>query len=84
MQDRDAVHAAIRQTRPDAIYHLAGVPHVGDSWSHTYETFAGNVLATHYLFDALRRRAADTARGRHQFGDGVRAAAARHAAKPTP
>lgn len=55
MQDRAAVYAAIRQTRPDAIYHLAGVPHVGDSWSHTYETFAGNVLATHYLFDALRR-----------------------------
>jgi GDP-4-dehydro-6-deoxy-D-mannose reductase len=55
MQDRDAVYAAIRQIRPDAVYHLAGVPHVGDSWSHTYETFAGNVLATHYLFDALRR-----------------------------
>lgn len=55
MQDRDAVYAAIRQTRPDAIYHLAGVPHVGDSWSHAYETFAGNVLASHYLFDALRR-----------------------------
>ena len=54
MHDRDAVHAAIKQTRPDRIYHLAGVPHVGDSWAHTYETFAGNVLATHYLFDALR------------------------------
>ena len=55
MQDRDAVGAAIRHTRPDAIYHLAGVPHIGESWSHTHETFAGNVLATHYLFDALRR-----------------------------
>jgi GDP-4-dehydro-6-deoxy-D-mannose reductase len=55
MQDRDAVHAAIRQSRPDAIYHLAGVPHVGGSWSNTHETFAGNVLGTHYLFDALRR-----------------------------
>ncbi len=55
MHDRDAVHAAIKQIRPAAIYHLAGVPHVGDSWSHTYETFAGNVLATHHLFDALRR-----------------------------
>ena len=54
MHDRDAVRAAIEQTRPDAIYHLAGVPHVGDSWKHTHETFAGNVLATHYLFDALR------------------------------
>ena len=55
MHDRDAVFDAIRQIRPDAVYHLAGVPHVGDSWSHTYETFAGNVLASHYLFDALRR-----------------------------
>lgn len=54
MHDRDAVRAAIAQIKPDAIYHLAGVPHVGDSWGHTYETFAGNVLATHYLFDALR------------------------------
>ena len=55
MHDRDAVFNAIRQIRPDAVYHLAGVPHVGDSWSHTHDTFAGNVLATHYLFDALRR-----------------------------
>lgn len=55
MHDREAVHAAVKQIRPDAIYHLAGVPHVGESWSHTHETFAGNVLATHYLFDALRR-----------------------------
>ena len=54
MQDREAVRAAVEQTRPDAIYHLAGIPHVGDSWKHTHDTFAGNVLATHYLFDALR------------------------------
>ena len=57
MHDRDAVHAAVKQIRPDAIYHLAGVAHIGESWSHTHETFAGNVLATHYLFDALRREA---------------------------
>jgi GDP-4-dehydro-6-deoxy-D-mannose reductase len=55
MQDREAVAAATAAARPAAVYHLAGVPHVGDSWSHTHETFAGNVLATHYLFDALRR-----------------------------
>jgi GDP-4-dehydro-6-deoxy-D-mannose reductase len=55
MQDRDAVLSATADTEPSEVYHLAGVPHVGDSWSHTYETFAGNVLATHYLFDALRR-----------------------------
>jgi GDP-4-dehydro-6-deoxy-D-mannose reductase len=56
MQDRQAVAAAAGQARPSAVYHLAGVPHVGDSWSHTHETFAGNVLATHYLFEALRRQ----------------------------
>ncbi len=57
MQDREGVLAAAAQTRPTHVYHLAGVPHVGDSWSHTRETFAGNVLATHFLFDALRRHA---------------------------
>jgi GDP-4-dehydro-6-deoxy-D-mannose reductase len=56
MQDRDAVHAAAADASPAAVYHLAGVPHIGDSWAHTHETFAGNVLATHYLFDALRRQ----------------------------
>jgi nucleoside-diphosphate-sugar epimerase len=55
MHDRDAVHAALASARPDAIYHLAGVPHVGDSWTHVTETFAGNVLATHNVFDGLRR-----------------------------
>jgi GDP-4-dehydro-6-deoxy-D-mannose reductase len=55
MQDRDAVLAAIAAAAPTQVYHLAGVPHVGDSWSHTHETFAGNVLATHYLFEALRK-----------------------------
>ncbi|HZI80591.1 MAG TPA: GDP-mannose 4,6-dehydratase [Vicinamibacterales bacterium] len=53
--DRDHVRAAVRTLRPAQIYHLAGVPHVGGSWEATSPTLAGNVLATHYLFDALRR-----------------------------
>ena len=57
MHDRTEVAAAIHDARPSAVYHLAGVPHVGDSWSHTRETFAGNVLSTHHLFEALRRAA---------------------------
>ena len=55
LQNRDEVHAAIKALKPSQVYHLAGVPHVGDSWSHTRETFAGNVLGTHHLFEALRR-----------------------------
>jgi GDP-4-dehydro-6-deoxy-D-mannose reductase len=45
----------IKAFEPTEIYHLAGVPHVGDSWAHVHETFAGNVLGTHHLFGALRR-----------------------------
>jgi len=55
MHDRDEVASAIGDARPSAVYHLAGVPHVGGSWGHTRETFAGNVLATHHLFESLRR-----------------------------
>lgn len=55
MHDAAEVRAAIEEAKPSEVYHLAGVPHVGDSWSHTRETFAGNVLATHHLFEALRR-----------------------------
>ena len=55
MHDREAVARAVAELAPDHIYHLAGVPHVGESWQHTHETFAGNVLATHHLLDAVRR-----------------------------
>ena len=53
--DRAQVRSAVSALRPAQIYHLAGVPHVGGSWDATTPTLAGNVLATHYLFDALRR-----------------------------
>ena len=55
LHDRHAIAAAIDAFAPSEIYHLAGLPHVGDSWAHVHETFAGNVLATHHLFGALRR-----------------------------
>jgi GDP-4-dehydro-6-deoxy-D-mannose reductase len=55
LQDRESVAAAIEAFKPAEIYHLAGAPHVGDSWAHVHETFAGNVLGTHHLFGALRR-----------------------------
>jgi len=53
--DRERVRSAVASLRPARIYHLAGVPHVAGSWDATAPTLAGNVLATHYLFDALRR-----------------------------
>jgi GDP-4-dehydro-6-deoxy-D-mannose reductase len=53
--DRDAVHRAIDDVRPSAIYHCAGASHVGQSWDRTSDTLAINVLATHHLFEAIRR-----------------------------
>ncbi|MEP7116326.1 MAG: GDP-mannose 4,6-dehydratase [Acidobacteriota bacterium] len=53
MLDRAAVEQALADTRPAAIYHLAGVAHVGDSWANAEATFAGNVLGTSNLFDAM-------------------------------
>jgi GDP-4-dehydro-6-deoxy-D-mannose reductase len=52
--DRDAVAHAIADLRPSAIYHLAGAAHVAQSWRDTVETYEGNVLATHHLFEGLR------------------------------
>jgi GDP-4-dehydro-6-deoxy-D-mannose reductase len=53
--DREAVRARIRDLRPSAIYHCAGAPHVAHSWSDTTHPLRSNVLATHNLFDAVRR-----------------------------
>ena len=53
--DRDRVRDAIVALRPSRIYHCAGAAHVGDSWARTTDTLSANVLATHYLFDAIRR-----------------------------
>jgi GDP-4-dehydro-6-deoxy-D-mannose reductase len=53
--DRERVRAAIADLRPSQVYHLAGAAHVAESWTDTAGTLASNVLATHHLFDAIRR-----------------------------
>jgi GDP-4-dehydro-6-deoxy-D-mannose reductase len=50
--DRGQVRAAIDALQPTEVYHCAGVP---QSWHDSAQPLAGNVLATHYLLDALRR-----------------------------
>jgi GDP-4-dehydro-6-deoxy-D-mannose reductase len=46
--------AAIARLGPAEVYHLAGAPHVAESWQKTRQTFEVNVLATHYLLEGLR------------------------------
>jgi GDP-4-dehydro-6-deoxy-D-mannose reductase len=52
--DRDQVAGALDRSRPGAIYHCAGVAHVGESWAQAEDTMAANVVGTAHLFDALR------------------------------
>jgi GDP-4-dehydro-6-deoxy-D-mannose reductase len=53
--DRAGVADALAKVRPSAIYHLAGAAHVAQSWQYIRETYEGNVLATHHLFEGLRK-----------------------------
>jgi GDP-4-dehydro-6-deoxy-D-mannose reductase len=53
--DRDAVRCAVADDRPARIVHLAGAPHVGNSWRDALPTLEVNVRGTHHLLDAVRR-----------------------------
>ncbi len=57
MLDRERVRSAIAELKPSAVYHCAGAPHVAHSWYNAAASLSSNVLATHYLLDALRRAA---------------------------
>lgn len=49
------VREAVARVRPSAVIHCAGAPNVAQSWRDTVTPLAMNILATHHLFDALRR-----------------------------
>lgn len=52
--DRRETRARLADAAPAFVYHLAGAPHVGQSWKATTDTLAINVLGTHHLLDAIR------------------------------
>lgn len=58
--DRGAVAEAIRELRPRTVFHLAGLPHVGESWKQADRALAVNALGTHHLLDALAQHAPDS------------------------
>lgn len=47
--DEDLLHATIHGAAPEAVIHLAGLSHVGDSWSRPADYFRVNVLGTESL-----------------------------------
>lgn len=52
--DRDAVVRAVAESRPSAIYHCAGIAHVGATWSDPARALQVNVLGTLNLLEAVR------------------------------
>jgi GDP-4-dehydro-6-deoxy-D-mannose reductase len=53
--DRDAVEAALRDIRPQQIYHLAGYAQVGPSFGEPDAAWTGNLTATRSLYEAAAR-----------------------------
>ena len=53
--DRDAVESALREIRPQQIYHLAGYAQVGQSFAEPDAAWAGNLTATRSLYEATAR-----------------------------
>lgn len=54
--DQPAVARLIAQVDPDAVVHLAGLSHVGESWERIADYYSANVLGTEYMAAACRGR----------------------------
>jgi GDP-4-dehydro-6-deoxy-D-mannose reductase len=52
--DRDAVHHRFAALRPDVVYHLAALTHVGESWSAGHSVWRVNAEGTLNVLDAAR------------------------------
>ena len=50
-----AIEEAVGSSRPDAVYHLAGLAHVGRSWDEPAEYFRVNASGTLNVLQAARR-----------------------------
>lgn len=53
--DGNQVYETLRALRPQAIFHLAGLPHVAESWKDAAAALAANVLGTHRILDSVDR-----------------------------
>ncbi len=57
--DRTSIDAAMSQVRPDVVYHLAALTHVGDSWQRPADFIRVNVVGTTNVLEAALRHARD-------------------------
>lgn len=56
LADRDGLGRALDRAAPDAVVHLGGLSHVGDSWRRPGDYFRVNVLGTENLLAAAGAR----------------------------
>ena len=54
LTDTAALRDAVAAVRPEAIYHLAALTHVGDSWDDPEQTFQVNAVGTLHLLEIAR------------------------------
>lgn len=55
IRDREAVAAAVRDSRPDVVFHLAAQPLVRRSYREPVATWEINVMGTAHVLDAVRQ-----------------------------
>jgi len=55
LRDMSAVMAAVNETKPEIILHMAAQPLVRRSYADPVETYATNVMGTVHLLEAVRR-----------------------------
>jgi CDP-glucose 4,6-dehydratase len=55
LRDAEAVLEALRETRPEIIFHLAAQPLVRQSYADPVETYATNVMGQVHLLEAVRQ-----------------------------
>jgi GDP-4-dehydro-6-deoxy-D-mannose reductase len=58
--DQGAVRAAVRETQPEVVYHLAALSSVGLSWEDPVRTVNENVAASVSVLEALRLESSGT------------------------
>jgi GDP-4-dehydro-6-deoxy-D-mannose reductase len=51
--DRAGVKRALQHVAPTVIFHLAGLPHVAESWKSAGRALEVNALGTHHLLDCV-------------------------------
>jgi GDP-4-dehydro-6-deoxy-D-mannose reductase len=66
--DAPAMARAVRAAAPDAVVHLAGLSHVGESWGRMPEYFRVNVLGTENLLAAAAGRRVVVASSAEVYG----------------